>query len=143
MWHVAQWVSRAPPHNSLPAFLNLNGRFLYPILFWMHRMRTDQYFWKSFVTFQTIAYQRVAIGKKGFLWSMAVRFFFFNFDSISWSISSRDHRWIPEIARNIFVNSITCIDNPCYPVNKNQRFPIFDSHNFDFVLFGCLWEVFI
>ena len=24
LWHVAQWVSRAPPHRSLPAFLNLN-----------------------------------------------------------------------------------------------------------------------
>ena len=24
-WHVAQWVSRASPHHSLPAFLNLNG----------------------------------------------------------------------------------------------------------------------
>ena len=23
--HVAHWVSRAPPHNTLPAFLNLNG----------------------------------------------------------------------------------------------------------------------
>ena len=27
LWHVAQWVSRAPPHYSLPTFLNLNGRF--------------------------------------------------------------------------------------------------------------------
>ena len=25
MWHVAQWVSRAPPHQTLPVFLNLNG----------------------------------------------------------------------------------------------------------------------
>ena len=25
LWHVAQWVSRAPPHQTLPAFLNLNG----------------------------------------------------------------------------------------------------------------------
>ena len=25
MWYVAQWVSRAPPHHTLPAFLNLNG----------------------------------------------------------------------------------------------------------------------
>ena len=25
LWHVAQWVSRAPPHHTLPAFLNLNG----------------------------------------------------------------------------------------------------------------------
>ena len=23
--HMAQWVSRAPPHNTLPAFLNRNG----------------------------------------------------------------------------------------------------------------------
>ena len=27
MWHVAQWVSRAPPHHTLPAFLNLNDSF--------------------------------------------------------------------------------------------------------------------
>ena len=26
LWHVAQWVSRAPPHHTLSAFLNLNGR---------------------------------------------------------------------------------------------------------------------
>ena len=26
-WHVAQLVSRAPPHHTLPAFLNLNGTF--------------------------------------------------------------------------------------------------------------------
>ena len=25
LWQVAQWVSRAPPHNTLPAFLSLNG----------------------------------------------------------------------------------------------------------------------
>ena len=25
LWHVAQWVSRAPPHHTLPDFLNLNG----------------------------------------------------------------------------------------------------------------------
>ena len=25
LWHVAHWVSRAPPHHALPAFLNLNG----------------------------------------------------------------------------------------------------------------------
>ena len=25
LWHVAQWVSRAPPNHTLPAFLNLNG----------------------------------------------------------------------------------------------------------------------
>ena len=25
LWHVAQWVSRAPPHHTLPAFLYLNG----------------------------------------------------------------------------------------------------------------------
>ena len=25
MCHVAQWVSRAPPYQTLPAFLNLNG----------------------------------------------------------------------------------------------------------------------
>ena len=24
LWHVAQWVSRAPPHHTLPTFLNLN-----------------------------------------------------------------------------------------------------------------------
>ena len=24
-WQVAQWVSRAPPHHTLPAFLDLNG----------------------------------------------------------------------------------------------------------------------
>ena len=24
-WHVAQWISRAPPQHTLPAFLNLNG----------------------------------------------------------------------------------------------------------------------
>ena len=29
--HVAQWVSRAPTHNSLPAFRNLNGIYM---LFW-------------------------------------------------------------------------------------------------------------
>ena len=27
LWHVAQWVSRAPPHHTLPAFLNLNGSY--------------------------------------------------------------------------------------------------------------------
>ena len=27
LWNVAQRVSRAPPHQALPAFLNLNGRF--------------------------------------------------------------------------------------------------------------------
>ena len=26
LWHVGQWVSSAPPHHTLPAFLNLNGR---------------------------------------------------------------------------------------------------------------------
>ena len=25
LWHVAQWVSRAPPHHTLPSLLNLNG----------------------------------------------------------------------------------------------------------------------
>ena len=25
LWHVAQWVSLAPLHHTLPAFLNLNG----------------------------------------------------------------------------------------------------------------------
>ena len=29
LWHVAQWVSRAPPHHTLPAFRNLNGIFSY------------------------------------------------------------------------------------------------------------------
>ena len=24
LWHVAKWVSRAPPHRTLPTFLNLN-----------------------------------------------------------------------------------------------------------------------
>ena len=28
LWHVAQWVSRAPPHHTLPAFRNHNGIFL-------------------------------------------------------------------------------------------------------------------
>ena len=28
LWHVAQLVSRAPPHHTLPAFINLNGRLL-------------------------------------------------------------------------------------------------------------------
>ena len=31
LFHVAQWVTRAPPHHTLPAFLNLNGSF-YTIL---------------------------------------------------------------------------------------------------------------
>ena len=26
LWPVAQWLSRAPPHHTLPAFLNLNSR---------------------------------------------------------------------------------------------------------------------
>ena len=26
LWHVAQWLSRAPPNHILPAFLNHNGR---------------------------------------------------------------------------------------------------------------------
>ena len=26
LWHVAQWVALAPPHHTLPVFLNLNGR---------------------------------------------------------------------------------------------------------------------
>ena len=26
LWHMAQWVSRAPSHHTLPSFLNLNGR---------------------------------------------------------------------------------------------------------------------
>ena len=25
LWHATQWVSRAPPHHTLAAFLNLNG----------------------------------------------------------------------------------------------------------------------
>ena len=25
LWHVSQWVSRAPPHHILPAFLNPHG----------------------------------------------------------------------------------------------------------------------
>ena len=25
LWHVLQWVARAPPHHTLSAFLNLNG----------------------------------------------------------------------------------------------------------------------
>ena len=29
LWHVAQWVSRAPPHYTLPAFQNLNGSIFY------------------------------------------------------------------------------------------------------------------
>ena len=28
LWQVAQRVSRAPTHDTLPAFLNLNGRIL-------------------------------------------------------------------------------------------------------------------
>ena len=31
LWHVAQWVSGAPPHHTLPAFLNLNGTF-FPVI---------------------------------------------------------------------------------------------------------------
>ena len=36
LWHVAQWVSRAPPHHTLPAFLNLYGtrRVIDPFKFW-------------------------------------------------------------------------------------------------------------
>ena len=33
LWHVAQRVSLAPPHNTLLAFLNLNGIFSEPWLF--------------------------------------------------------------------------------------------------------------
>ena len=25
LWHVAKWVSCAPPHHTLPTFLNLKG----------------------------------------------------------------------------------------------------------------------
>ena len=28
LWHVAQWVSRAPPHHTIAAFLNLNGTYV-------------------------------------------------------------------------------------------------------------------
>ena len=28
LWHVAQWVSRAPPQRTLSAFLDLNGRII-------------------------------------------------------------------------------------------------------------------
>ena len=31
LWHVAQWVSRAQPYHTLPAFLNLYGRLLIKI----------------------------------------------------------------------------------------------------------------
>ena len=30
--HVAQWDSRAPPHHTLPAFLNLNGTKLSSVI---------------------------------------------------------------------------------------------------------------
>ena len=33
LWHVAQWVSCAPPHNTLPAFLNLSGRCEWTLLY--------------------------------------------------------------------------------------------------------------
>ena len=32
-WHVAQWISRAPPHHILPAFLNLNGSWNFTACF--------------------------------------------------------------------------------------------------------------
>ena len=28
LWHVAQWVSRTPPHHTLPAFVNFNGSYV-------------------------------------------------------------------------------------------------------------------
>ena len=37
-WHVAQWVSRAPTHHTLPAFLNLNGIYFKFVKFsWEHK----------------------------------------------------------------------------------------------------------
>ena len=35
LWHVAPWVSRAPPHHTLPAILNLNGRRHSLIIFFL------------------------------------------------------------------------------------------------------------
>ena len=32
LWAVTKWVSRAPPHHNLPAFLNLNGRQIVAII---------------------------------------------------------------------------------------------------------------
>ena len=46
LWHFAHWVSRAPPDNTLPAFLNLNGKCIYIkkknqfIIFWIAFSRT-------------------------------------------------------------------------------------------------------
>ena len=28
LWQVAQWVSRAPPHHTIPAFLSLMGTLI-------------------------------------------------------------------------------------------------------------------
>ena len=49
LWHVAQWVSRAPPHHTLPAFLNLNGIFL--------RLSRDMFLDSSFWNKNPWAYQ--------------------------------------------------------------------------------------
>ena len=35
LWHVPQWVSRAPTHHTSPVFLTLNGR-----LIWIRLIRT-------------------------------------------------------------------------------------------------------
>ena len=39
LWHVAKWVSRAPPHHTIPTFLNLNG-IIMKVEFWLaHLLR--------------------------------------------------------------------------------------------------------
>ena len=43
LWHVAHWVSRAPPHHALPAFLNLNDRFSSISFGWLDQIWSKLY----------------------------------------------------------------------------------------------------
>ena len=61
MWHVAQWVSHAPPRYTLPAFLNLNGkRTIRPknskksVVFCMYHNRVYIVFFHSLIKFTII-----------------------------------------------------------------------------------------
>ena len=55
MWHVAQWVCRAPPHHTLPAFLNLNGIIWF---FLMHFLDPKYFHEKSLFNWRTGAHQK-------------------------------------------------------------------------------------
>ena len=90
LWHVAQWVSRAPPHNALPAFLNLNGIKI-------KKSRENFSSWRMRDSHHTCHTKRLLAKQKSFthlpvfflIWTVEVIYYVFN------------KKWINIICRQI------------------------------------------